>query len=114
VNELQSQLTLALIVPYILQWLKAQKWFPLITMAGGRINAIVAAVVAAGAGLGIAISFNDQTGILTVSGLTWMSLWPAIQHAVLQFMMQHAAYRTLIAPAKPGAEQVQERAVPKA
>ena len=102
-NELQSQITLALIVPYILQWLKSQSWFPFLTLPGGKLNTMVAAIVAIAGGLGIAFSFNDQTGILTVSGLTWASLWPALQHAVMQFMMQHAAYRTLIAPAPPKA-----------
>ena len=113
-NELQSQITLALIVPYILQWLKSRSWFPILTMAGGKMNAIVAAAVAIAGGVGIAFTFNDQTGILTVSGLTWTSIWPGLQHAVMQFMMQHAAYRTLIAPATPGALQSQKGAPPKA
>jgi hypothetical protein len=104
-NELQSQLTLALIVPYLLQWLKGQSWFPLVSFTSGKLNAIVAAIIATAAGFGIAFNYNPDVGALTITGLTAAGLWQGLLHAVQQFFMQHAAYKTLIAPSLPGAEQ---------
>lgn len=109
-NELQSQITLALIVPYLLQWLKGQKWFPLLSYYSGKLNAGTAFVIASLGGLGIGFHFDYDTHQLIVSGLAWASIWAGLQHVVAQFMMQHAAYKTLIAPPQPGAVQAQERA----
>lgn len=111
-TEWQSQLSLALLVPYALQWLKGQKWFPLVKYTTDNLNRLVAAVAAFIAGFGIAINFDDAAGTLTVTGLTLAGLWTGAQHAVQQFLMQHTVYKLAIAPPKPGIEQSEERGDP--
>lgn len=110
-NEFSSQLTLALVVPYVLQWLKGQSWFPLVSYYSGKLNASVAFLIAALGGLGIGIHYNGTLHELTVTGLTMAGIWTGLQHVVQQWLMQHAAYRTLIAPPQPGAVQSSQRAV---
>lgn len=116
VNEFQSQLTLALIVPFILQWVKRSNSFKWITLESGRLNTIVAATIATLGGLGIAFAFNADTGTLTITGLSIAGIWNGLQHVILQFMMQHTVYRLAIAPPLPGAVQAAKEAAkePKA
>lgn len=111
-DELQSQLTLALLVPFILQWLKRSSWFPVLTMETSKLNAIVASIIAVAGGVGIAFTYNAQSGVLTVTGLTLASIWNALQHSILQFMMQHTVYRVAIAPPLPGPTQAAQREQP--
>lgn len=104
-NELQSQLSLALLVPYILQWLKGQKWFTLMDYQSGVTNRIISALVAGAAGFGVAFSFNSAAGALTITGLTVAGVWQGALHIAQQFLMQHAAYKVLIAPPQTGLAQ---------
>jgi len=104
-EELQSQITLAVLVPYILQWLKGQTWFPLVGFNSGGMNRFVAAVVAIIGGFGLATHFDGAGGVLTISGLTIPNVWQGILHSAQQFLMQHAVYKTAIAPPLPGPTQ---------
>lgn len=107
-GELQTQLTIGMVVPFVMQWLKSQSWFPLASLSGGWLNRITAAVIAIAAGFGITTHF--QGGELTISGLTLPNIWSGIQHAVMQYMVAHTTYKMAIAPPLPGAEQAAQRA----
>ena len=113
-SSLEQHISLAVVTPYLLQWLKGQKWFPFLSYTSGTMNRWITALVAAAAGFGIGVSFNSDAGVLTVTGLTLAGLWAGTQHAIVQWAMQHGAYKTLIAPALPGAVQATERAQPTA
>lgn len=97
-NELQTQIGFSLLVPYVLEWLKGQKWFPFVGFDTGKLNAAVSGLIALATGLGIATNFDTAHGVLTISGLTEVGIINGLKHGLLQFLMQHAAYRTLIAP----------------
>lgn len=104
-TEWQSQVSLALLVPYVLQYLKKSKWFPLVSYTTDKLNRTISAVIAFVAGFGIAINFDDSAGVLTVTGLTIAGLWTGTLHAVQQFLMQHTVYKLAVAPPPPGVEQ---------
>lgn len=108
-NDIEQHALLAMVVPFILQWMKGSKFFPFISYAGGWMNRIVAAIVAGLLGLGVAFNFNDDTGTLTVTGLTLATLWPAAQHIAFQIMSQHTVYKLVVAPPMSGIMQAQVR-----
>lgn len=103
------QVALAVLMPIVLQWLKAQRWFAFMNFHGGKLNATTAAIAALLGGLGIGFQFNYDTHQLIVSGLSWAAVWAAAQHWLIQWAMQHAAYKTIIAPPQAGVVQAQQR-----
>lgn len=109
-EELQWQAFLALLVSFGMQWLKRQNWFPVLTYTSGTINRIVAIVLGSAAGFGIMANFDGSTGTFTLTGLTLANIQTWVSHVGLQLLLQQAAYRGLIAPPKPGAEQAADRA----
>lgn len=104
-NEFGSQVTLALAVSFVLQWLKKQTWFPWLSFETEKVNRLVSVFISIVAGFGVYFVFDHATGVLTISGLTLANLMHALSHAGEQFMLQHAAYRTVIAPPLPGITQ---------
>ena len=108
-DEMQSQIGLGLLVVFVLQWLKGQKWFPFVSFDSQRINRIIGIVVAAAASWGIVGTFDYGTGTLNITGLTPDHLWSWAQHAGYQWLIQQAAYRGIVAPALPGAQQATRR-----
>ena len=108
-GELQTQLTIGMVVPFVLQYLKSQKWFPLLSMSGGMLNRITAGIVAIATGFGITAHFGD--GTLTLSGLTLANIWAGAQHSIMQYMVSHTVYKAAVAPPLAGAVQAQARTV---
>lgn len=113
-TSLEKHISLAVALPYILQWLKGQRWFPLLSYTSDNLNRWMTALVAVAMGFGIGINFNQAAGVLTVTGLTLAGLSAGVQHALVQWAMQHGAYKTLIAPPMPGAVQATKRSAPDA
>lgn len=106
-NELATQASTAVLLSYALQWLKTSKWFPFITTETQALNRWVSAIVGFVSGFGIFATWDHSAGALTITGLTAANLLHAAVRGVQQFVFQHAAYRTLVAPPLPGAEQSQ-------
>jgi hypothetical protein len=108
-NQLATQASVAVLVSYALQWIKQSKWFPFITTETQTLNRWISAVVAFASGLGIFFTWNHTAGTLTIAGLTAANLLHAGTGMIQQWLFQHAAYRTLVAPPLPGAVQAQEK-----
>jgi hypothetical protein len=113
-NEAVVQIGVAYAASLVMQWLKGQKWFPFLNYDTGRLNAIVAAIIAAASGAGIFFTFDRGAGILTVTGLTTSNLIALAGRAAAQYLLQHFAYRAVIAPPLPGPLQSAERQIEKA
>jgi hypothetical protein len=106
-TELSTQATIAVFVSFAIQWLKKSSWFPFLTVETEKFNRWVSVIVAALSGFGIYATW--ASGTLSVTGVTAANVLHALTHGVQQFALQHAAYRTLIAPPLPGAVQAQQR-----
>src|SRR5437762_14260453 len=104
-NESSTQVMLALATAYALQWLKARTWFPWLTFESEKLNRAASIAIACLSGFGIFVTFDHVAGILTVTGLTAVNLGHALTHAGGQFLLQHSAYRAVIAPQVSGASQ---------
>jgi hypothetical protein len=111
---IETQVTLAVALPYLLQWLKGKSGFPLMSYNSQALNRTFTALVAFCASLGIHITFNSIAGTLLISGLTLSTIVTALQHGAFQWMMQHGVYKMMIAPSLPGAVQASKRAEPDA
>lgn len=103
-SELGTQATVAVLVSFAIQRLKASKYFPWLTGETEKLNRLVALVVAFLSGFGIFVVW-DHHGTLTISGLTGANLFHAVMHGIQQWTFQQTAYRTVIAPPLPGALQ---------
>jgi hypothetical protein len=103
-SELGTQASLAVLVSFAMQRLKASKYFPWLSGETERLNRVVALVIAFLSGFGIFVVW-DHHGTLTISGLTAANLFHAATHGIEQWAFQQTAYRTVIAPPLPGALQ---------
>jgi hypothetical protein len=104
-TALSDQIPLALISTYALQWLKASKFFPWLTMETQTLNRIVGIAIAFLTSVGVLVSFDHVAGVLTVTGLTLANLGHAVIRFGQQWTFQQASYRLVVAPAMPGAMQ---------
>jgi len=110
----ETQVTLAIVMPYLLQWLKGKAGFPLMNYNSETLNRWISGAVAILTSLGIQMSFNVGAGTLIITGLTASGIASGIQHAAFQWAGQHLVYKAVIAPALPGAVQATKRAEPDA
>ncbi len=81
----------ATITPAIFQWLKTQPWMPLIERGRPAINAVVAALVAAGNVMGVSYVFAD--GTLTITGLVIDDMVRLLVTFALAWITQEGIYR---------------------
>lgn len=95
-EQLTSQVTIAIIVAHILEWLKANPKIPFVRYGAFWINAIAAAGAAL-VSAGVLEYTFDPSGAFTMSGniygiMAWA--WTAVQ----QYALQHIMYRTTVEP----------------
>lgn len=58
---------IAVVSPYVIQWLKTEPWMPLFQRSSPWLNGIMAGVLVVGQTLGLTFAFSD--GTLTIGGL---------------------------------------------
>lgn len=113
-STLETQATLAVAMPYLLQWLKGRAWFPFMSYTSGTMNRWMTALIAFLTSLGIHTVYDASAGTILISGLTLAGIAGGVQHAALQWAGQHFVYKALIAPPLAGATQAASRAEPTA
>jgi hypothetical protein len=110
-DPLGIQVAAAIATTYAIQWLKGKldkTSFPL-GFSNPKFNAFVAGVFAFATSLGIAFHFDAAAHQLIISGLSWEGVQTGAGHFVQQYLFQHAAYKSLVAPSLPGFVQAQKR-----
>lgn len=97
---LGEQLPTAIIVTYLIEWLKTKPWFPFAKIDGVKINRACAVVMAIITGIGLHIAFDPAigNGTLTITGLNWSSIVHSAWAAIQQYALQHVIYWTAIVP----------------
>lgn len=58
---------IAIVSPYVIQWLKSEPWMPLFRSGAPALNTIMAGVLVVGQTMGLTFAFSD--GTLTIGGL---------------------------------------------
>jgi len=77
---------IAVVSPYVIQYLKDEPWMPLLQRSRPLLNTIVAAALVVGQTLGLTFAFTD--GTLTIGGLHP----PAMALAAFNWAVQLAIY----------------------
>jgi hypothetical protein len=102
---LGSKATLALLVVYLMNWLKSSKLAPVINYGSSRLNHLVAVVLTGAAGLGIHFTWNSQAHSLTIAGLSAATIGSGLWSWLQQYLVTKFTYhmvRDKISPATPG------------
>ena len=93
---LTSQMTSAYITSALLEWLKAKPWFPFASADTAVLNRATSMIFALIAAIGLHYTFDAESGVLTITGLTAANIlhtgWAWIQ----QYALQQAAFRGLV------------------
>jgi hypothetical protein len=95
-SEIAAQASLALLVSYILQWLKLK--FPFLAAWKGQLIRWISVAVSILSGIGIWFTWDKTAGVLTIAGLTLANFWHAIFDVIQQWFFQQAAYRAVVEP----------------
>lgn len=90
---METQVTAAAVVSFLIAFLKKQSWFPWISTETEKINRVAAIVLSGLASLGIHAHFSHESGILTVTGLTLTTVAVGLWHWVTQFALTHGWFK---------------------
>jgi hypothetical protein len=87
---------MGILIAQLLQWLKGQKWFPLVNFDTAGLNRLTS-VFAALAATGLFHYTWTATGDFSFSGNLW-ALKDGLKDAAIQYAVQHFVYKAAIAP----------------
>lgn len=96
VTDTTSTLTASAISVYIIQRLKAWKWFKLLGPNSKYANMVASFIAAAMAATGIGYIFNEAQGTLTITGLTLAGIMTAIWSWGKSFVLNELIYQGTI------------------
>lgn len=114
INLFGQQIPLALVLVFLQNWLKKQKWFSLIDFNTPRANHLFAIVVAGLATIGIHFTWSVETHTLVISGLDSHTLLAGGWHWLSQYIIAKTGYHALadkINPSEPKVATTQTIAI---
>lgn len=92
-NAALSVFTSSAIVVWLIQQVKASKYFPWITAETTKINRVASAILAMLTSAGLGWAWTPATHTLVISNLTWAVVGLAVWHSIQHFCLQEAIYR---------------------
>ena len=96
-NEWGSSVVFAFLSSTALEWIKRNRMLTIFSERTAFLaQRFVGIALAIGTGAGIHASFEGATGVLTVSGLLWPSVWDAGRESLRQWVFQELTYRTAV------------------
>ncbi len=105
-----QQGTLSLALVFLQNYLKAQKWFPVLnyerTLLNARFNHWFAIITSGAATLGIHFTYSAQNHELVISGLAFGTIATGCWHWFTQYLMTKTAYTALKGQLTPTAQQL--------
>ena len=93
---LGSQVSFAVAISYLMEWLKTKSWCPLIAKDAQVLNRLVAILIAFVIAIGIHYEFDAVQGRLVVDGLTLGNISHGLSAWVQQYIFQQIAYKKLV------------------
>jgi predicted Co/Zn/Cd cation transporter (cation efflux family) len=97
-NPMSTQVGIALIVPFVLQWLKNTPLMPWINHRTDWVVRLLSMAVAVASSVGIIVSWDPEAGALLITGLHLDKIAALIFQAFAHFKGQEIVYRTAIKP----------------
>lgn len=96
-DQVQVQVVVGIVASYVMEFLKRQPWFPVLSEhSTDAVKKAFGVLVAAGSALAITFSFDPTLGRLTVDGLTWSNMGHGLLTFFTSLIAQHSAFRLLI------------------
>lgn len=98
-DTLTHQIALAVVVAYVIQWLKDRQWFPLLNADTARLNELCSVLGAFVSSVGIQFALQgtfDTGWHLALSIPPGPVIWDTVIHTIGQFGIQQAIYHGLI------------------
>ena len=96
---LVQQVPFSLVLVFFQNWLKQQKWFPVLNFEATKLNARLNhwfAIIASGAAtLGIHFTFNSERHELLITGLSLATIGAGAWHWLTQYILTKASYTAL-------------------
>ena len=108
---LGSQLAGAVLLAYLLQWVKASNWFPWISEHTKMLNRAITGALSLVAAVGIHYTFDSASGVLTIGGLHASSVGHGLLEWAKQWAFQQGTADLIFA--KTVAQDVKAGDVPK-
>lgn len=94
---ISSQLAFAYATSAVMEWLKHQKWFPLLDKEAKVLNRLFAVVASFIVAVGIHWTFDSSQGTLVITGLTLAGVGHGFIAWVQQYAFQQGSYKLLVA-----------------
>lgn len=92
-ETLSWMLALSVVANGLMRWIKGSAWFPQIKAGAGKINIVIAAILAGATSLGIHTEFDTAAGTLLITGLQVASVTHFAGEWLRQYAIQHLTYR---------------------
>lgn len=94
-HDATSQVAIAAVATWAINWLKTAGWAKFITPESStKVQRAVSALIALATAAGISFAWDSTAGVLTISGLHAANaahlVWDAFQQYVLQHTLYHA------------------------
>lgn len=85
-------------MPYLLEWLKWEHWWPLMRPYAPRLNRLVALSIAGLTAVGVTLEYDAAAGTLLIAGLHAERLLATGLQALVNGLVQERVYRWRIDP----------------
>lgn len=95
-NEILSTITASTLAVSVIQWLKNTKLIPFVNEHSTGLNRFLGWVMAFIAGTGIHYTFNGETGVLQITGLTAGVIMHSVTVTCKQYAVQWLVYRGVL------------------
>ena len=98
-----SQVTTSAVIAYFLEWLKGTRLFPWLSMETAKLNRVVAVILSGIGALGVHANFDQTSGVLTITGLTVVTILHGLWDWAQAFVTQQVIYDGVVQ--KPSKER---------
>lgn len=95
-DEWGSSVVWAFLSSSLLEFLKRRQLLGVSERLAWGTQRLLGIALAIATAAGIHASFDAATGVLTVTGLLWPSIWTAAGESLRQFVLQEATYRVAV------------------
>lgn len=86
------------VVPFLLEKGKTKWWFPFTQKVAPVLNRVTPLIIAFVTAVGISVSFDPSTGVLSVMGLVPDQIMRAAFLAIVGFVTNQASYHGFVKP----------------
>jgi hypothetical protein len=112
-SPMSTQVGIALIVPFVLQWLKKTPFVPWINERTDWVVRLLSMAVAVASSVGIIVTWDPAAGSLLITGINVQAIANLLFQSWAHFKGQEIVYRTAIKPYEAPTLPVVPREVPE-